>query len=119
MKTSQVFWNLELSIKPGKLDSLKTLANEMSKGTKENEPNTLFYEWSLDAQNQKCHIFERYTDSDAVRTHLGNFQNYAERFFDCLDVESFQVYGNPDAALMEALGGLGAVHFPQFEGFAR
>lgn len=119
MKNAQVFWNLELTVKPGKLNTLKELAKEMTKSIQANEPGTLNYEWSLDAENKSCHIFESYTDSDAVRAHLGGFQNFAERFFDSLDVVNFQVYGNPDAALMEALGGLGAVHFKQFEGFSR
>lgn len=119
MKNAKVFWNLELNIKPGKLETLKALANEMTLATEANEPDTLDYLWSMDVSDQCCHLYECYTDSDAVRVHLGNFQNFAERFFDCLEVVSFQVYGAPDAPLMEALGGLGAVHFPQFEGFSR
>jgi quinol monooxygenase YgiN len=119
MENSQIFWNLELNIKPGKLDALKVLADEMTKATQANEPDTMNYVWSLDTDNKSCHIFERYTDSDAVRTHLGNFQAFAERFFDCMDVSRFQVYGNADAQLKEALAGLGAQFFNQFDGYYR
>lgn len=119
MENSQVFWNLELTIKQGKLEELKTLINEMTLATKANEPDTINYEWSIDLENSECHIFERYTNSDAVRTHLGNFQAYAERFFDCLDIQRFQVYGNPDSELIASLAGLGARHIKLFDGFSR
>ena len=119
MENSQVFWNLELTIKQGKLEELKTLMNEMILATKANEPNTINYEWSIDSEKSECHIYERYTNSDAVRTHLGNFQAYAERFFDCLDIQRFHVYGNPDAELITSLAGLGAVHIKLFDGFSR
>ncbi|MFL1011008.1 putative quinol monooxygenase [Flavisericum labens] len=119
MENTQVFWNLELSIKHGKLEALKALIDGMILATKANEPDTINYEWSINLENSECHIFERYTNSDAVRTHLGNFQAYAERFFDCLDVQRFHVYGNPDSELISALAGLGAVHLKLFDGFSR
>ena len=119
MEDEQVFWNLELNIKPGKLEELKVLANDMTKATVSNEPNTIDYIWSLDAEQQKCHIFERYIDSDAVRVHLGNFQAFAERFFDCLEIERFQVYGYPDEALVAAMSERGSTFFKVSVGFSR
>lgn len=119
MENSQVFWNLELAIKSGKLEELKALINQMTLATKANEPGTINYEWSINSEQSECHIFERYTNSDAVRIHLGNFQAYAERFFDCLDILRFQVYGNPDSELISALAGLGGVHLKLVDGFSR
>lgn len=119
MKNQNVFWNLEVSIKPGKLEALKTLASEMIEATQANEPNALTYKWSINAESAICHIFERYTDSDATRVHMGNFQAFADRFFDCVDLSRFQVYGQPDAALKKMLGGLGAQFVEMFDGFNR
>ena len=119
MENTQVFWNLELSIKQGKLAKLKTLIDEMISATQENEPDTINYEWSINLDNSECHIYERYTNSDAARAHLGNFQTYAERFFDCLDIQRFHVYGNPDSELISSLAGLGAVHLKLVDGFSR
>ena len=119
MEDKSVFWNLELSIKPGKLDDLNSLAGEMSDATKANEPNAIDYVWSIDGDNNDCHIFERYMDSDAVRTHLGNFQAFAERFFDCMDIKAFNVYGNPDPALIEAMSAMGCRFYGRFSGFER
>lgn len=119
MDNKSVFWNLELNIKPGKLDTLKLLAADMTAATLSGEPNTLHYIWSIDEDATQCHIFEAYTDSDAVRIHLSNFQGFAERFFDCIDISSFNVYGNPDEELVAAMSTLGCKFYRKFDGFSR
>ena len=119
MEDEKVFWNLELKVKPGKLETLKSLANEMTEATLANEPGTIDYIWSMDAGGEKCHIFERYVDSDAVRVHMGNFEAFRERFFDCMDIERFQVYGYPDEALAATMTEMGCVLYNVSVGFAR
>ncbi|NNF21674.1 MAG: antibiotic biosynthesis monooxygenase, partial [Saprospiraceae bacterium] len=90
-----VFWNLELQIKPGKQEVLKSLAAEMSEATKANEPGAFNYEWNVSEDGTECHIFERYANSDALMIHLGNFQeNFAGRFFEVLDIKKWVVYGH-------------------------
>ena len=112
-------WNLELNIKPGKFDDFKTLMEEMSVATKTNEPGALNYEWFVNADNTVCHIYERYVDSNAVMTHMGNFQNFADRFWDALEATRFMVYGPASDQVKEALGGAGASFMEGIGGFVR
>ncbi|NNF36919.1 MAG: antibiotic biosynthesis monooxygenase [Saprospiraceae bacterium] len=115
-----VYWNLELHIKPEKKDTLQSLIDDMSASTKENEAGTLNYEWQVNEDMTECHIFERYTDSDALMVHLGNFQaNFAERFFGILDIKRWQVYGNPNDQVKETLGSMGAQFLGRAGGFSR
>ena len=118
--SSDVFWMLEMTIRPGQLDALKALMPEMVEATQANEPGTLNYEWFISADETQCHIYERYADSDAVMTHLGNFgANFAERFMACFEPTSFSVYGPASTDVRDALAAFGAVHLDAMDGFRR
>ncbi len=118
--SDQVYWNLELAIKPGELDKFKALMNEMVEATKTNEPGTLNYEWSITEDGESCHIYERYADSASVMTHLGTFgEKFADRFTAVLEPKRLMVYGHPSDEVKEALSGFGAVFLSPIGGFAR
>ena len=118
--SSDVFWMLELGIRPGQLDALKALMSEMVAATQANEPGTLNYEWFISEDETQCHIYERYRDSAAVMTHLGSFgQHFAERFLAALEPKRLVVYGDPNEEARAALAGFGAVHMAFLGGFAR
>jgi quinol monooxygenase YgiN len=115
-----VYWNLELAVKPGELDNVKALMSEMVESANTNEPGTLSYEWSFSEDGKSCHIFERYTDSAAVMTHLGTFkEKFMERFLAAMEPERLLVYGNPSDEAKEALSGFGAVFMLPIGGFTR
>jgi len=115
-----VYWMLELAVLPGREDDLESLKAEMIRTTLEQEPGVLNYEWSLSADRRVCHIYERYADASAVLTHLESFNTrFAERFLAALKPLRFVVYGAPDAAVRDALTGLGPVYMNDSGGFAR
>jgi quinol monooxygenase YgiN len=114
-----VSWMLEVSIKPGQLDTFKTLAEDLVQSTR-TEPGTLAYEWFLSEDNRSCHIYERYADSAAAMTHLGTFgEKFADRFMPLLDLQRLAVYGAPSDEVKGVLGGFGANFLGQLNGFAR
>lgn len=118
--TDQVYWLLEVDIKPGQLDAFRALMEEMVAATEANEPGTLNYEWLIDGEQKTCHIYERYRDSAATMVHLGTFgSSYAKRFMDAADPKRIVVYGNPNAEVKSVLDGLGAVYLTPFGGFTR
>lgn len=115
-----VAFMLEVNIKPGELDTLKALKQEMVESARANEPGTLNYEWFFDADEKTCHIWERYADSGAVMTHIGTFgEKFAERFMAALELTCFTLYGNPSEEVVEALSAFGVVHMAPVGGFAR
>ncbi|MGE3799388.1 MAG: putative quinol monooxygenase [Candidatus Kapaibacterium sp.] len=117
---NHVYWVLEAGVKEGKLDELKSLVSEMVQTTKESEPGALHYEFSLSEDGTRCHIHERYADSEATLTHLKNFgENFAGRFMDALEIKRFNVYGNPDEIATKALSKLGVAFMPSLDGFVR
>jgi quinol monooxygenase YgiN len=118
--TNNVYWLLELAIKDGELDNFKTLVKEMVEATERDEPGALNYEYWIGEDGSTCHIYERYTDSDATMVHLGNFgSKFAERFMGCVDPTGFTVYGSANAQVKEALAGFGPTYMGSFGGFSR
>ena len=114
-----VSWNLQVSVREGRLDDFHSLMNEMVEST-QMETGTLSYEWFLSEDNTQCHICERYADSDAVMVHLGNFgSKFASRFMESVEPTSLSVYSEPTETVRSALDGLGAVYLGTFGGFSR
>lgn len=118
--SDNVYWLLEVKIKPGEFGNFKALMEEMVNATQANEPNTLNYEWTITEDNQSCHIYERYSDSAATMIHLGAFgEKFAERFMAAVEPKRFVVYGAPNNEVKEALSGFGPIFMTPFGGFAR
>ena len=118
--SDNVYWVLELAIKPDQADAFKAVMSDMVAATEANEPDALNYEWTLSEDGATCHIYERYADSAATMTHLASFgANFAERFLAALEPTRFTVYGNPSAEVREALGAFGPAYMTPTAGFVR
>ena len=117
--SKEVYWVLELEIQSTP-DQFTALVNDMVTATQENEPDTLNYEWSTNADGKVCHIYERFADSAAVMTHLGNFgEKFAGRFLEILRPIRFDVYGSPSEDVREALAGFNPTYMEAVGGFSR
>lgn len=115
-----VAWMLELNIQNGQGGNLPALIEEMVAATEQTELGTLDYRWSTSADGTTCHIFERYTDSDAVMAHLANFgEKFAGRFMEILAPTRFVVYGSPSQEVKDALAGFGPTYMDSAGGFSR
>lgn len=113
-----VSWSLQMSVREGCLDDARALVPEMVEATR-SEPGALTYEYFLSDDGSSCHIYERYVDSAAVMTHLGNFgANFAERFMACFEPQSFSVYGPAADEVREVLDGFGARYLGTLDGFS-
>jgi len=118
--SNSVSWNLQLSVRDGKLETARSLIHEMVGATKADEAGTQTYEWFLSDDGTQCHIVESYVDSAAALEHLGNFgTNFAERFMACFEPTAFNVYGKPSAEVKGVLDGFGAKYLGRFDGFRR
>jgi quinol monooxygenase YgiN len=117
--SDHISWHVELQVKPGQLDALRTLTSEMVESTK-SEPGALVYERYLSDDRQTVHVFERYVDPNAAVAHLTAFGKlYGERFAKIVDRKRFTVFGTPTAELKEILDPLGAKYAAALAGFSR
>jgi quinol monooxygenase YgiN len=104
----EVFWIYEVAINPGKTEDFVSLARDLM-ATMEDEPGTVEYRYSLNADKSICHIYERYRDSDGLIAHADNFgRAFSERFTETCSPSRFSVYGAPDDRVRSILDQYGA-----------
>lgn len=115
--SDHVYWILAVKPKDGKRDEFDALKDELIELTS-GEEGCLNYEWS-EGPDGVVHILERFSDSNAAMTHMGNFGPFAGRFMGCLDVQSWTLYGSPDETVSKALSPMGAVHHASIGGFSK
>ncbi|MGI9037493.1 MAG: putative quinol monooxygenase [Gemmatimonadota bacterium] len=117
--SQSVSWNLQLSVRPDRLDDARDLIAEMVEATRE-EAGTVGYEWFMSGDGSACHINERYADSEAVLAHLANFgASFVDRFMGCFEPISLSVYGAPSDEARAVLDGFGASYLGSVGGFRR
>ena len=116
--SDNVFFVLELEIKPGQADDLRAVMREMVSLTR-TEPGTLNYEWFLSDDGASCHIYERYADSGAVLAHGATFPENLNQRFQAFRLTRLVVYGKADEDLRGALSGLSAAFLQPLGGFVR
>ena len=84
------------------------------------EAGTLNYEWNISDDKTRCHVYERYANSEAAMIHSRTFEEkFADKVLSIVDVANFTVYGNPNDEVKETLSEFGAVFMPAIGGFAK
>ena len=117
--STAVSWLLRATINNGANDDFRSLMDEMIESARD-EPGTTNYEWFIDDSESSFHVYERYADSDAAMTHIGNFDaKFAERFLSLVEVSEMTVYGAPSDEVRQALAGLGSNFYGNLGGFSR
>lgn len=116
--TGETSCNFHLAIEPGNFEAFKELVARIVAATCE-EPGTLGYEYSVNADRSAVHIVERYRTS-AILGHLEEtFAPFAERFLELATIQGLYVYGPATPEIRAKLDGFGAVYLTPFDGFTR
>jgi quinol monooxygenase YgiN len=117
--SENLYWVIEVAIKPGRFEEFKALVSTMVEVTQENEVGTLNYEWAISDDQKSCHVYERYRDSAAVMVHLKSFgEHFAAPLAALGTITRFVVYGAPSAQVKDALGA-NVAHMAPLAGFSR
>lgn len=116
--TDETSCNFHLSIEPANFEAFRELVARIVAATRE-EPGTLGYEYSANADLSAVHIVERYR-TPALLSHVEEtFAPFAERFLELATIESLYVYGPTTPEIRAKLDGFGAVYMTPFDGFTR
>ena len=117
--SDRISWYVELQVKPGQLDVLRALTNEMIEASR-SESGTLIYERYISDDSEVVHVLERYVDSAAAVAHLTAFvRMYGDRLSKMIDRRRFIVFGTPSDELRRILDPLGATYAAALAGFSR
>ena len=117
--TNEIQYTVEWTIKPGGLDAFKELAIKAIKLVQDNEPEMKGYQWYFNDDESKCYTAEWQSNSESVLAHLQNVGDVLPKLLAYSDITRFEVFGNPNPQVLEAVKGLGAKVFGYFNGFTR
>ena len=116
---SKVSYIIEFTIKDGEVDKFKSLKPGYITSVKENEPDTLRYQWYLSEDNKRGIVQETFTGSEALMTHLANVGPSLPELLAIAPITRLEVLGSVSDDARKALADFGAVHFPHLGGFDR
>ena len=93
----------------------------MSRKVKNNEPDTIAYQFYLNRTETKCMVHETYTNSDSTLTHINAIasKTILPKIFNISKLNKLDVYGNPNEELQKVLTSFNSQTFNLSAGFSR
>jgi hypothetical protein len=93
----------------------------MSRMVKNNEPDTINYQFYLNRTETKCMVHETYTNSESVLAHIPGVvsKTILPKIFNIAKLNRLDVYGNPSEELQKVLTNFDSQTFNLFTGFNR
>ena len=96
-----------MTVRPGQLEGFKKQAAEIIRLTKENDTQTLRYDWFLTKDGTECEVRELYASPQGLiehKAHIGAalhklFEQYADNHF-------MTIYGEPSPELIDLVKAL-------------
>lgn len=112
-----------MRIEEGKLEDFKESVKSSLAFVEANGPQ-LMVEVYVDEEDMRAYSFQLYRDSDSILSHWQMSDRYIREDMRHTTVERLDLYGQPDAAVMEGLrpfseDGVAVTVTPRFAGFAR
>jgi quinol monooxygenase YgiN len=117
--TKTIRGTAEVAIPAGKIQQFKQLAAEIIARVAATEPGTLSYEYFFSPDESKAYVVQAYEDSEALLFHLQNIADLAGPFHQLAPLTGVTIFGNPSAALRQALEPVGAQIFEHWDGLTR
>ena len=115
----EVWLIAEFTIKDGKKEAFKDVANMFIAAVKAKEPDALTYQFYFNNDQTKCLVLEQYRDSKAVLIHLRNVGSLVLKLLDTAQLTRGEIYGNASNELKLAVAPFGVKVFKHWGGFVR
>lgn len=118
---TEIHIQAEFIINKGQSHEFKKLVRQMSKIVRENEPNTLQYNFYLSRDNARCIAYEKYANSKAALEHNSGIasQTILPKIFKISKLNRLEVYGKPSKELQKLLATFSAQIYVLHTGFNR
>lgn len=114
----EIYSIYHLTIAPTDFPAFEALVAQIVIATQQ-EPDTLVYEYVVNADRTAVHIMERYRIAGLLSHVEKTFSPFAERFLSLAKIERLYVYGDTTPEVRAKLDGFGAVYLTPFSGFTR
>ena len=120
-KSEPIIFYLDMDIAEGKSDTVQDFVNYLVKTVKRTEPKTMYYKYWISEDKTKVSLMEVYHSNEDALFHMNAFDKAAhkQKFIDTFAITNFQVMGDTNDELKEAMLAFTQDHRTLINGFKR
>ena len=120
-KSEPIIFYLDMDIAEGKSDSVQDFVDYLVKTVKRTEPKTMYYKYWISEDKTKVSLMEVYHSNEDALFHMDAFDkaSHKQKFIDTFVITNFQVMGDTNDELKEAMSAFTQDHRTLINGFKR
>ena len=120
-KSEPIIFYLDMDVAKGKSDSVQDFVNYLVKTVKRTEPKTMSYKYWISEDKTKVSLMEVYHSNEDALFHMDAFDkaSHKQKFIDTFVITNFQVMGDTNDELKEAMSAFTQDHRTLINGFKR
>ena len=120
-KSEPIIFYLDMDVAEGKSDSVQDFVNYLVKTVKRTEPKTMYYKYWISEDKTKVSLMEVYHSNEDALFHMDAFDkaSHKQKFIDTFVITNFQVMGDTNNELKEAMSAFTKDHRTLINGFKR
>ena len=120
-KSEPIIFYLDMDVAEGKSDSVQGFVDYLVKTVKKTEPKTMYYKYWISEDKTKVSLMEVYHSNEDALFHMNAFDkaSHKQKFIDTFVITNFQVMGDTNDELKEAMSAFTKDHRSLMNGFKR
>ena len=120
-KSEPIIFYLDMDIAEGKSENVQEFVDYLVKTVKKTEPKTMYYKYWISEDKTKVSLMEVYHSNEDALFHMNAFDkaSHKQKFIDTFVITNFQVMGDTNDELKEAMSAFTKDHRSLMNGFKR
>ena len=120
-KSEPIIFYLDMDIAEGKSENVQEFVDYLVKTVKKTEPKTMYYKYWISEDKTKVSLMEVYHSNEDALFHMNAFDkaSHKQKFIDTFVITNFQVMGDTNNELKEAMSAFTKDHRSLMNGFKR
>ena len=120
-KSEPIIFYLDMDIAEGKSENVQEFVDYLVKTVKKTEPKTMYYKYWISEDKTKVSLMEVYHSNEDALFHMNAFDkaSHKQKFIDTFVITNFQVMGDTNDELKEAMSAFTKEHRSLMNGFKR
>ena len=120
-KSEPIIFYLDMDIAEGKSENVQEFVDYLVKTVKKTEPKTMYYKYWISEDKTKVSLMEVYHSNEDALFHMNAFDkaSHKQKFIDTFVITNFQVMGDTNDELKEAMSAFTKAHRSLMNGFNR
>ena len=120
-KSEPIICYLDMDIAEGKSENVQEFVDYLVKTVKKTEPKTMYYKYWISEDKTKVSLMEVYHSNEDALFHMNAFDkaSHKQKFIDTFVITNFQVMGDTNDELKEAMSAFTKDHRSLMNGFKR